>query len=108
MARTARAWSMRRNISERPVWRYPPRRARRRRSSATTTRSASAKPGDLVRQAFDLLAGGRLSQPALAMDAGLHQYVISKIENGQVDLRLGTIDKLARALGVRPRDLFEE
>jgi transcriptional regulator with XRE-family HTH domain len=49
-----------------------------------------------------------LSQAELATDAGLHQHHVSEIENGQHDLRLRTIDKLARALGVRPRDLFEE
>ena len=49
-----------------------------------------------------------LSQAELATDASLHQHHVSEIENGQHDLRLGTIDKLAPALGVRPRDLFEE
>ena len=49
-----------------------------------------------------------LSQPALATDAGLHQYIISKIENARVDTRIDTIGKLARALGVHPRELFEE
>ena len=50
----------------------------------------------------------RLSQPALATDAGLHQYVISKIENAQVDVRIGTIAKLAQALGVHARELLED
>jgi transcriptional regulator with XRE-family HTH domain len=49
-----------------------------------------------------------LSQSALAIDAGQPQYVISKIENGLVDVRLGTIGKIAAALGVHPRELFEE
>jgi transcriptional regulator with XRE-family HTH domain len=49
-----------------------------------------------------------LSQSELATDADLHQHHVSEIENGQHDLRLGTIDKLSRALGVPPRELFEE
>jgi len=49
-----------------------------------------------------------LTQSELATDAGQHQYVISKAENGRVDLRLDTIGRIARALGARPRDLFEE
>jgi len=49
-----------------------------------------------------------LSQSALATDAGQHQYVISKVENGQLDVRLETIGKIAAALGVHPRELFEE
>ncbi len=49
-----------------------------------------------------------LSQSALAIDAGQQQYLISKIENARVDVRLGNVGKLARALGVHPRELFEE
>jgi transcriptional regulator with XRE-family HTH domain len=49
-----------------------------------------------------------LSQPALATDAGLHQYIISKVENERLDIRIDTVAKLARALGVHPRELFEE
>jgi len=49
-----------------------------------------------------------LSQSALAIDAGQQQYLISKIENARVDVRLGNVGKLARALGVYPRELFEE
>ena len=49
-----------------------------------------------------------LSQSALAVDAGQHQYLISKIENGQVDVRLGNVGKIAAALGVHPRELFED
>jgi transcriptional regulator with XRE-family HTH domain len=49
-----------------------------------------------------------LSQSELATDAGLHQHHVSEIENGRLDLRLGTIHKLARALGAAPRELFEE
>ncbi|HXW27445.1 MAG TPA: helix-turn-helix transcriptional regulator [Xanthobacteraceae bacterium] len=49
-----------------------------------------------------------LSQSALATDAGQHQYVISKVENAQLDVRLETIGRIAAALGVDPRELFEE
>jgi transcriptional regulator with XRE-family HTH domain len=49
-----------------------------------------------------------LSQSALAVDAGQHQYLISKIENGQVDVRIDNVGRIAAALGVHPRELFED
>jgi transcriptional regulator with XRE-family HTH domain len=71
-----------------------------------------ARPADIrrlvARNVRRLRKAKGLSQAELATDAGLHQHHVSEIENGQHDLRLRTIDKLARALGVRPRDLFEE
>lgn len=39
-----------------------------------------------------------LSQRALSARSGIHQYQISKIENGAVDLRLSSLIELARAL----------
>ena len=39
-----------------------------------------------------------LSQRALSAQSGVHQYQISKIENGTVDLRLSSLIELARAL----------
>ncbi len=49
-----------------------------------------------------------LSQEALAADAGLHQGLISEIENEASNPELDTIGRLAKALGARPRELFEE
>jgi transcriptional regulator with XRE-family HTH domain len=49
-----------------------------------------------------------LSQSALATDANQHQALISRIENAQMNLKVDTIGKIAAALGVYPRDLFEE
>ena len=37
-----------------------------------------------------------------------HQSLISKIENGQVDVRIGNVGEIAAALGVHPRELFED
>lgn len=39
-----------------------------------------------------------LSQRALSMRSGVHQYQISKFENGIIDLRLSSLVELARAL----------
>jgi len=62
----------------------------------------------LARNVRQLRKARGLSQSALAIDAGQHQRLISNIENGKVDVRVGTVAKIAAALGVRPRDLFEE
>jgi transcriptional regulator with XRE-family HTH domain len=43
-----------------------------------------------------------------AADAGLHQGLISEIENEASNPELDTLGRLAKALGARPRDLFEE
>ena len=47
-----------------------------------------------------------ISQEALADAAGLHRTHISLIERGQRDIRLSTIEKLAKALGAQPQDLM--
>jgi transcriptional regulator with XRE-family HTH domain len=49
-----------------------------------------------------------LSQDALAADAGLFQKLISGIENGRANPELDTLGKIAKALGVHPRELLEE
>ena len=63
-----------------------------------------ARPADirrlLARNVRRLRKAKGLSQSELATDAGLHQHHVSEIENGRLDLRLGTISKVARALGV--------
>jgi len=49
-----------------------------------------------------------VSQSSLATDAEQHQALISRLENAQVNLKVDTADKIARALGVHPRELFDD
>lgn len=49
-----------------------------------------------------------LSQGALAADAGIYQELVSRIENGRGNPELDTLGKIADALGIEPRELFEE
>jgi transcriptional regulator with XRE-family HTH domain len=46
-----------------------------------------------------------LSQRELARMAGLAQGTVWRLENGFLEARPSTIRKLAKALGVEPRDL---
>ncbi|MDA8216109.1 MAG: helix-turn-helix domain-containing protein [Dehalococcoidales bacterium] len=48
-----------------------------------------------------------LTQGQLALKAGVAQAHLSRLESGdRVDLKLSTLNKIARALGVRPQDLM--
>ena len=49
-----------------------------------------------------------LSQEGLAEAAGLHRTYVSSIERGQRNVGLDNIVRLARALQVEPRSLFED
>ena len=49
-----------------------------------------------------------LSQEALAERANLHRTEISHLERASRDARLGTIVKVAGALGVPPAELLRE
>lgn len=71
-------------------------------------RGASAIRAVLARNVRRLRLARGLSQEALAADAGLHQGLISEIENEVSNPELDTIGRLATALGAHPRDLFEE
>jgi transcriptional regulator with XRE-family HTH domain len=71
-------------------------------------RGASAIRAVLARNVRRLRLARGLSQESLAADAGLHQGLISEIENEGSNPELDTIGRLATALGARPRDLFEE
>ncbi len=59
--------------------------------------------GDRVRQIREQLG---LSQEALAAQAKLHRTHISLIERGQRNVRLETVERLAKALRVQPADLM--
>lgn len=47
-----------------------------------------------------------LSQRDLAALAGMTQQSVTRIETGRQDARPSTIRKLAKALGVKPEELF--
>lgn len=49
-----------------------------------------------------------LSQEGLAEAAGLHRTYVSGIERGQRNVGLDNVVRLARALRVEPRSLFED
>ncbi len=48
-----------------------------------------------------------ISQEALADLAGVHRTFVSQVERGQSSLSLGSMRKLANALGVDPVELFK-
>lgn len=62
----------------------------------------------LARNVRRLREAKALSQGELAADAGIYQELISRIENGAANPELDTLGRIAAALGVHPRDLFEE
>lgn len=49
-----------------------------------------------------------LTQEELAEKADMHWTFISGVERGIKDPRISTVGRIARALGVEPRDLFLE
>jgi transcriptional regulator with XRE-family HTH domain len=49
-----------------------------------------------------------LSQEALAAKAGIHRTYVGGVERGERNVGLKNILRLAAALGVHPRDLFDE
>jgi len=49
-----------------------------------------------------------LSQEALGASCDLHRTEISLLERGKREPRLSTIVRLARGLGIEPRDLLND
>ena len=49
-----------------------------------------------------------LTQEKLAERAGLHHNFIGEVERGNMEISLGSLLKIATALGVRGRDLLGE
>lgn len=49
----------------------------------------------------------KFSQEKLAELAGLHRTYIGQIESGKRNLALKNIEKIAKALGVAVKDLFQ-
>jgi transcriptional regulator with XRE-family HTH domain len=50
----------------------------------------------------------KLTQDALADEAGVRQALISELEAGKIDVRLDTLQRIASALGARMAELFDE
>lgn len=48
-----------------------------------------------------------LSYRELAQKCDVDHSNISKIEKGEVDLRISTIQELAKGLGIHPKELFD-
>lgn len=48
-----------------------------------------------------------ISQEALAFDAGIGKNQVGVIERGEVNVTINTIKKLAKHIGVHPKDLLD-
>ena len=55
-----------------------------------------------------LRLAAEISQEELAMRAGLDRTYVGGVERGERNLTLVNISRLADALGVHPRDLFDD
>jgi transcriptional regulator with XRE-family HTH domain len=69
------------------------------------TRSVKSRFGDRLRQLRDERG---YSQEALAERAGLHRNYVGGVERGERNVALENIVKLAKALSVKPGDLFAD
>jgi transcriptional regulator with XRE-family HTH domain len=49
-----------------------------------------------------------LTQEKLAEKADLHHNFIGEVERGNMDISLGSLVKIAKALSIRVRDLIDE
>jgi predicted transcriptional regulator len=81
-------------------------------------KSATRKAPKAKEQDVDVIAFGRklraarekagLSQSELAKLAGVNQPAIPTLENGRIDVRISTVRKFAKALGLRMKDLLPD
>jgi transcriptional regulator with XRE-family HTH domain len=62
----------------------------------------------LARNVRRLRLDQELTQEALANAANLRQGFISDLESAKLDVRIDSLERLAKALAVRVSDLFEE
>jgi transcriptional regulator with XRE-family HTH domain len=69
------------------------------------TRSIKSRFGDRLRQLRDERG---YSQEYLAERAGLHRNYVGGVERGERNVALENIVKLAKALSVKPGDLFAD
>lgn len=77
-------------------------------SAGDGSRSASESRSLFGQRVRLLRKQAGLSQEGLAEAAGLHRTYVSSIERGQRNVGLDNIIRLARALEVEPRSLFED
>lgn len=66
----------------------------------------SSSRDQLARNLVALRVQGNWSTRALAEQANVDRRMIQRLERGQLNVALGTVDKLARALGVSTGSLF--
>ena len=66
-------------------------------------RNISQKIGEKVRKARKLVG---ITQEALSVKTHLHLSSVNRIENGKINPTFSTLNKIARVLGVNPRDLI--
>lgn len=50
---------------------------------------------------------GGLSQEALELEAGVAKNQVGRIERGEINLSVSTVKRLADALGIQPKELFD-
>jgi transcriptional regulator with XRE-family HTH domain len=71
-------------------------------ADSTTLRAILAKKVRLLRNT------NGMSQERLADEAGLHRTYVGSIERAERNVSVDNIEKLARALGVRPAELLTD